>query len=237
MPGPHVCLFHRNRLFSECLAAALVESPGCDCSILLAESFDEHSVSRLGGVSIDLLLLDATLDLDSSGMLANRMRHLYPGCKVILLIAEQAVHRMLELAQFGSHGCLFEGVGLADVRLAIQAVLAGQPYCSPQLANALMTQVGRGDRGREMSPLWDDAHLTSREREILELIACEQLGNKQIARHLGLSLYTVKNHVHNLIEKLGVQDRHEAVQFARRRGFLVGDRTTPSIRDAVRSPH
>jgi DNA-binding NarL/FixJ family response regulator len=236
MHGPHVCLFHRNRLLSECLAASLIETSGCDCSVLSMESFDVDSPSPLGDRVIDLLLLDASLKGDLSSRVVNHIRQFHPECKVVLLIAEQSVHRMLEWAQFGSHGCLFEDVGLADVRLAIQTVLAGQQYCSPLLANALLTQVGRGDHKQGMSVPWDATHVTDREREILGLIACEQLGNKQIARQLGLSLYTVKNHVHNIIEKLGVQDRHEAVQFARRQGMLFGDQTAPQVSPPIRFP-
>src|SRR4029077_2632670 len=98
---------------------------------------------------------------------------------------------------------------------AIQAVLSGRPYCSPQLANALFVQLGTHDPSHRWSQYMDDARLTAREREILRMIALEQLGNKQIARRLHVSLYTVKNHVHNIIEKLGVEDRHQAAQVAR----------------------
>ncbi|HEY4263559.1 MAG TPA: response regulator transcription factor [Schlesneria sp.] len=225
MHGPHVCLFHRNRLLSECLAASLVETSDCDCSIVVMESFDADSPNPLGDRAIDLLLLDACLKDNLSSRVVKHMRLLHPQCKVLLLIAEQAVPRMLEWAQLSSYGCLSEDVGLADVRVAIQTVLAGQQYCSPHLANALLAQIGRNDQNSRLSVAWDETLITEREREILGLIACEQLGNKQIARQLGLSLYTVKNHVHNIIEKLGVQDRHEAVQFARRRGMVFGEQT------------
>ena len=136
---------------------------------------------------------------------------------------------MFEFAKIGSDGYVFEGNGLDDTCSAIQTVLKGERYCSPQLTSALLSQVGRIEHGRKQSPQSNNTYLTSRQQEILELIACQQLGNKQIARQLRISLYTVKNHVHNIIDKLGVQDRHEAVQFAQRQGLLVSESAKPAL--------
>jgi two-component system nitrate/nitrite response regulator NarL len=66
-----------------------------------------------------------------------------------------------------------------------------------------------------------DGHLTMREGEILRMIAYQNLSNKQIARELRLSIYTVKNHVHSIIEKLGTEDRMAAARHAVRRGLLI----------------
>ncbi|MEI8384203.1 MAG: response regulator transcription factor [Planctomycetota bacterium] len=141
---------------------------------------------------------------------------------------------MVELAQFVGDGCLYEEVPLINVSAAIETVLSGQSFCSPELANALMAQIGRRGHLASWSQHVDDVQLTSREREVLELIAWENLGNKQIARRLEVSLYTVKNHVHNILEKLGVADRHDAVHHARQRKLLVGDRSGSSLRTLPR---
>ncbi len=89
-----------------------------------------------------------------------------------------------------------------------------------QVANALFSQLGQSNVDQKWSQHIDNVRLTAREREILELIAWEKLGNKQIARRLSISLYTVKNHIHNIIEKLGVDDRHAAADMATRRMML-----------------
>jgi DNA-binding NarL/FixJ family response regulator len=235
MPGPHVYLCHRNRLLSECLANALSESGDVVCSVLSPElALRTCSSPRDVEGSLALLLLDATLEAGLTDQVAELIRQYYPTCKLLLLVAESAANRMIELAHFKSHGCLCEDVSLADVRGAIQSVLSGHSFCSPQLANALMAQIGRIDHTQNWARHCDAVQLTSREREVLELIAWEHLGNKQIAGRLSVSLYTVKNHVHNIIEKLGVQDRHEAVQFAKRRHLLAGE--SSKIRDASAIP-
>ena len=226
---------HRKRLFSECLAASLTHLDRLSCTVLQPEVLLPACTAPLP-LPLELLLLDATLEGDTSYHVAETLRRRSPDCKLLLMVAESAVGSMVELARFGSHGCLFEEVSLVNVCAAIDTVLSGRPFCSPELANALMAQIGRVDRDNPWSRHVDDVQLTVREREVLELIAGENLGNKQIARRLGVSLYTVKNHVHNLIEKLGVPDRHEAVRLARRRKMIVADRFESQELRAVRLP-
>ncbi len=225
MPRQKIALCLRNRLFSECLALAL------DCS----EVFAYTSVAPEGILAslridhraffpIDLLLLDAEVSQDMVDRIFEELRQSLPSCKVLLLVSEQGINRMVELARLGGHGCLFENVPLSDVHEAVSTVLAGRSFCSPQLANSLLAQVGRIDHKESWSQHLDGVQLTSREREILGLISRERLCNKQIARRLSVSLYTIKNHVHNMIEKLGAQDRYDAVEIARRRKMLTSDR-------------
>jgi DNA-binding NarL/FixJ family response regulator len=120
----------------------------------------------------------------------------------------------------GVQGCVLEESSLQELREAIEKVAAGETYCSHGLVHAVfhrMNQAAKESyrRGRDEAP-----SLTPREREIVRLIS-EHLSNKQIAKRLSVSLYTVKNHVHNLVEKLKVAGRYEAVDFARKKGWLV----------------
>lgn len=200
----------------------MLNEAGClNCSGLFAESLDERCFDSPEQIAADVLLLDVTL----AGDLTRRMAELFttklPDCKVVLLVPENALERMLHLTHLATHGCLSDGEGLVHAKEAIKTVLSGEFYCSPKLTSALWKQLGRGDNADGIESTRGDSRLTSREREVLELIADERLGNKQIARRLGVSLYTVKNHVHNIIEKLGVQDRNEAVLCAKRQNLLV----------------
>lgn len=231
MPAARVCFCHRSRLFSECLAATLNNFDDFDCHVVNLEEVLATSPTAFGTVAVDVCLLDGSLEGDLMRRVVERLRELHPACKEVILIAEQTIDRMFQLAQLTSHGCFFEGAGLSDLRMAIQTVLDGEGYCSPQLANALLAQVGRIHHRQELAAEMKRGSLSSRELEILELIAHQQLGNKQIASELNISLYTVKNHVHNIIEKLGVEDRHHAVLFARRRGLLSSER--PRLREVA----
>jgi DNA-binding NarL/FixJ family response regulator len=95
---------------------------------------------------------------------------------------------------------------LDDIVAATTAVVRGETACSPRVAATLLRRVA--DRARER-PYSEFAPLTSRERQVVALID-EGLSNKEIAARLCIELSTVKNHVHNLLEKLGARGRAEA---------------------------
>jgi DNA-binding NarL/FixJ family response regulator len=217
---PRVLLCHRIRLFGECLAKALNETAAFHCSVVATEEIVSQLAQLETGSTVQLLLLDPMIS-EHGLALEYLVRERFPACKVMLLISEAATDQLADLAHHGSQGCIGEDVLLEELCSAIEVVLSGGSYCSPRLANVLFAQLGTHDRHHRWSQYVDDASLTAREREILRMIALEQLGNKQIARRLHVSLYTVKNHVHNIIEKLGVEDRHQAAQVARSRRLVV----------------
>jgi DNA-binding NarL/FixJ family response regulator len=221
MAGPDGLVCHRIQLFGECLARSLTDAN----KLHFATLAPEHLVTQLDELELEtqvqLLLLDAALPEGNAFIAADKVRQRFPVCKTILLVSEAAMNQLLDLAQLAAYGCVDENIRLSELCSAIQVVLSGRPYCSPPLANALLAQLGTIDYHHRWSHHLTGAHLTAREREILGMIALEQLGNKQIARRLHVSLYTVKNHVHNIIEKLGVEDRYEAVQVARNQHLLV----------------
>lgn len=224
MPEKHIGLCHRSRLLGECLAESLMAGSDLMCVSYPPDALASSGSSALSALTwLELLLLDASLKDDLTSRIVHELQIHAPHCRLILLVAESAVEQIVELARLNCQGCLFEEVSLIEVQRAITTVLDGRTYCSPELANSLLVQIGRVDQNQSWGHFVDDVQLTIREREILRLIAWENLCNKQIARRLNVSLYTIKNHVHNLIEKLGVADRHEAVQVARRRRLLSFD--------------
>jgi DNA-binding NarL/FixJ family response regulator len=168
----------------------------------------------------ELCLLDAAVPPGELSCVVSQMRCQLPACRLLFLVPESAMDRIVELTRFGSHGCVRECGSLEELCDAIRTVQSGKPYFSPELANALITQLNDSGSEKPWTQYVDDAQLTLREREVLRLIASENLSNKQIARRLHVSLYTVKNHVHNIIEKLDVSDRHAAAQLAKRRNLV-----------------
>lgn len=111
-------------------------------------------------------------------------------------------------AEIGVHGLVPAGDGLDELDRVISQLALGQTALSPRVGAALLRRLGELALARTSAPVADD-HLTPREREVLTLI---DLGwtNKQIAESLSIEVRTVKNHVHNLLEKLRVSRRGEA---------------------------
>ncbi len=141
--------------------------------------------------------------------------------KIILLVPEEH-SLLLECISAGVDGCVLERSSLPELAEAINNVIQGEIHCSAEFAKRMFSAMSSYRR----TPAWKTPketvtyRLTLREREILELIANRKC-NKEIAKELDLSLFTVKNHVHNILEKLNVGSRVEAVDLAQKEGLNI----------------
>jgi DNA-binding NarL/FixJ family response regulator len=151
--------------------------------------------------------------------LTRQVRAEAPETKLIILSHGHLQEQLIECMAAGAHGCLLEEASLKDVAAAVERVLAGETFCSPEIVQPIFHRLAETAQQAEWHQRSQAAELTPRELEILQLIA-GRLSNKQIARRLSLSLYTIKNHIHNLLEKLRVEDRHEAVDYARHQQWI-----------------
>lgn len=130
----------------------------------------------------------------------------HPGAKILIFSAFARDEDVYRAIRAGALGYLQKSAPREDLLAAIRMVAAGRRYLPPDIAQRLAERLGKP----EPSP---------REQEVLGLMAQGQ-SNKEIAASLGLSEETVKRHVSHLLEKLGAQDRTQAVTEAIRRGFL-----------------
>ncbi len=220
-----ISICHANPLLSDCLSVALEDSFGRQGIGIESEAlrYDRNAPKKiLFGLETNFLIIDASLDPNFLESLIFAARRKVEDCKVILLLRDFEIADPGELFSLQTNGCVFSESSFNELISAINCICAGEYYCSSEVANSFFARMNRADFER---PTWlkdlDSPRLTGREREVLELIAWERLGNKQIARRLNISLYTVKNHVHNILEKLGVEDRHEAVAFAKKQRILI----------------
>lgn len=134
--------------------------------------------------------------------------------KVVVLGIDETESGMIPCVEAGAAGWVTRGDSIADLRAAIEAVERGETRCSARSAAILVRCVARraepGGLEGGAGARRNDVRLTRRETEVLGLVG-EGLSNKQIARRLSIELPTVKNHVHNILEKLHVGGRSEAV--------------------------
>ena len=162
----------------------------------------------------DVLLLDLRLP-DGDGVAAiGRLRELRPSMAVIVLTASPSEHLMVAAVEAGVSGFLSKTRSLAEVTSAVRAAAVGEAVISPEMLARLLPRLG--GTGRVGA-----ATLTEREREILGLIA-QGLSNAAIAERLVVSVNTVRNHVANLLAKLGARSKLEALSIAIRDGLLPG---------------
>jgi DNA-binding NarL/FixJ family response regulator len=160
------------------------------------------------------------------------MRAAAPTTRLVVLAVTEDEDAIVRCAEEGAAGFVTRDGTIEDLGKAVACAVRGEALCSPWVAGVLARRVGllaaRQVRPREVG------HLTPREREVLVLIE-QGMTNKEIARQLGIELRTVKNHVHNLLEKLRVGRRGEAaarLRMARVPAFelLRGDPERAAVR-------
>jgi NarL family two-component system response regulator LiaR len=153
----------------------------------------------------DIILMDLVMPEMSGAEATQSIRERCPEVQVIALTSFQERDLVQEALQAGAISYLLKNVSANELAEAIRAAYAGRPTLAPEAAQALIQTTGAGPA------LGDD--LTAREREVLALMV-EGLTNPQIAERLVVSRSTAKAHVSNILSKLGVSNRAEAIALA-----------------------
>ena len=154
----------------------------------------------------DVALLDMRMPILDGVAAAKAIRSEFPGARMIALTTYGGDEDIRRALAAGVQAYLTKDVLHDELLKAIRAVNAGQTYLPAGVAAALAAQMPRPD-------------LSAREIQVLELIVQGQ-ANKQIAYSLTIAEHTVKNHVKNILSKLGVQDRTQAATAAIQRGII-----------------
>jgi DNA-binding NarL/FixJ family response regulator len=168
-----------------------------------------EAVDQLRRLDVDVLLVD-TAAVDAFSALP-RLRTAAPQAKVIALAVPELADEVLIRAEAGMEGYVTYDASIADLISALEGVYRGELICSPRMAGEMLRHIGRLAAGQSAGT---QAPLTVRQREIAALV-CDGLSNKEIAQRLSLSLPTVKNHVHAVLEKLQISRRSEVRQLPR----------------------
>lgn len=196
------------RLYREGLAQALQQSGAVRIVGTAPEPCQvAQAVARHPGV---VLLLDVA-DGDAAGCLA-QVRQSSPGLRVVVLGVSESPTDILTCAEGGAAGYVTRDGSLADLVTAVENAARDELACSPKIAGALLHRVAALAADRRVDAAC--VRLSRREIEIAGLIA-QGLTNREIARQLFIALATVKNHVHNILDKLDVRGRDEAAAWIR----------------------
>jgi two-component system NarL family response regulator len=202
-------------LFQAGLAAALKES---GFEVVGTASDAMAAVSEARRLQPDLVVLDVLMP-GISGLEVVDKIVAAAKCKVVLLTASESVEDLLEAIKSGASGYIVKDTPLAGLVAQLQQVMAGGAVVSPAMGAKLFEIVANLVRHRDLAATRRPA-LTGREIEILQSIA-NGLTSKEIGERLYISENTVKNHVRNILDKLGLKSRHEAVRYAEDEGLVT----------------
>ena len=197
---PRVCIISDVRLFREGLSASLSGKNGID---VIGTGSANEALDLVLALRPDVLLLD--LSAHESLALPRRLAPLLPSLRVVAFAVVEAETDVLACAEAGFSGYVAQDGSAADLVSAVLHALGGELVCPPRIAALLFERVAALSR---QMPSAASEPLTPREREIAEFVA-RGMPNKAIARELRLAPATIKNHVHNILQKLSLQRRGE----------------------------
>ena len=211
-----VLIVEEVRAICEVIATVLRSEPDIEVTGC-ATNFDE-AVGCLG--NCDVVLVNTAMSTDASVRLIRALRKLGPRVKVVVMGLARTQHAILQCIEAGVAGYVLKDSSLDNLLKSIRAANNNEALVSPPLAAALMSYVAElvGFDPTAETELCAPQSLTRREREVLTLIQ-QGLTNQEIAESLVIELGTVKNHVHNILRKLNVNSRRDAVHVSRLAGL------------------
>ena len=163
----------------------------------------------------DIVLLDIDLPQMSGVAVADVLRKELPKIKVVILSRYQGPQYLSRVLQAGARGYVLKGASPEELAKAIETVIAGECYFSPEVARLALNQLAQGNGAGP-----DVADLTNREREVLVLVA-EGLSNKEIASNLNVGVRTVETHRERIMRKLGIHSVAGLTRFAIAKGLIT----------------
>ncbi|HJY62623.1 MAG TPA: response regulator transcription factor [Ignavibacteria bacterium] len=200
-------LIEDNRLLREGIYAMLKKEPDINLVAAFGDGESDLGSNKISGLKPDIVLLDLGLPSQNSLELVKSLIVESPATKVIVMDLIPIQEDILRFVEAGVSGFILKDATVAEFLKTIRSVAGGEKVLPSNLTESLFSQII--DSGvKEMShpKLIQSVKMTKREREIVSLIA-EGLANKEIAFKLNLSIYTVKSHVHNILEKMALNTR------------------------------
>jgi len=191
----------------EGLVAALEDEP--DFQVAAAAGSAEEALRVAGTARPDIVLLDLELPGLSGIDAIPRISAALPGAGIIVLTAYDTDERVLGAVRAGARGYVLKGASVEEIARAIRAVHGGGSYLASPVAAKVLRQVRSPGRTTTLSE----------RRMVLREVAAGR-STKQIARGLGITERTVKFHVSSIMNKLGADNRAQAVAEAAKRGLL-----------------
>jgi two-component system, NarL family, response regulator DegU len=195
-------LIEDNRLLREVMTAMMKTQP--DLKVVAACRSVEDFVSQAQKLNPHIVLLSSGL-LDQNSLCVAEIRKKAPEAKMIVMAVVPAAVNVLASVKAGISGFILRQASRDEFVNTIRQVFNGAKVLPGQLIGSLFSQIAE-DRVRNGIPQLTNVRMTKREREVVDLIG-EGLSNKEIAQRLHLATYTIKSHVHNILEKMAVHTR------------------------------
>ena len=210
-----VLVIDDNRLVREGLAALL--DAQSDLKVVAAVESTIDVLSQLQELKPHVVLMDAGLENGDTFRSVETIRKTAPEAKVIVMDLLPAPEDVIEFIKAGANGFVMKDATVEDLVNTIRSVALGADVVPPALTGTLLSHIAQQAAIHRLPGVAEAVRMTKREREIMNLIA-EGLSNKEIAQRLSIATYTVKSHVHNILEKLALHSRLQIAAYTHKAG-------------------
>ena len=233
--GPiRILLVDDQPLFRRAIATLIGEQP--EFTVVGEAANGLEAIEGAHALSPDLIVMDVEMPVMNGVEAVRILRDQLPSIKIIVLTVSESEDDLLDAIRFGAHGYLLKDLRPEQLYEMLRAVMRDETPLSPAIAGRLLEEIRRPGAGLDRSattpspdgprgpfdarPATPDLRsiLTRRELETLQFVA-DGLTNKEIGSRLSITEGTVKNHVHNALEKLQLENRIQATAYVIREGL------------------
>jgi Response regulator containing a CheY-like receiver domain and an HTH DNA-binding domain len=207
-----ILLIEDNKLLRDGIASILKKQP--DMHVVATVGNGENILLLMGKFIPDVVLLDLGLRNQNSLQIVKLSKQNFKETKIVVMDLIPLQADVLEFVQAGVSGFILKDASIADFVKTIRLVYQGSQVLPQHLTGSLFSQIVEHAISRfKPSAINESVRMTKREKQVIELIA-DGATNKEIAQKLHLSTYTVKSHVHNILEKLALNTRVQIAKHA-----------------------
>jgi len=199
-----ILLIEDNRILRDGIKALINAQP--DMTVVVASGGNHDTLVQIRSTRPQVVLMDLGLRNENGLRLVAMLAKELPQTRVIGMGLIPSQLDIIEFVEAGAAGFILKDATIEEVLGTIRSVARGMRVLPPPLTESLFTHVIEQALRKGKGRLLEAVRMTKREREIIVLIA-EGMSNKDIAQQLNLSTYTVKSHVHNILEKMALHSR------------------------------
>jgi len=203
-------------LFRRAIATLIDEQE--DLEVVGQADTGVEAVELAASLQPDIAVLDVEMPVMDGISAARRIRETLPEVRIVMLTVWEDDDHLLEAIRLGVHGYLLKDLRPDELYDMLRSVMRDETPVSPALVSRLLTALRETGRPTAVPQASDQPELSRRELDVLRLVA-DGLSNKEIGSRLSITEGTVKNHVHNALAKLGMDNRIQAAAYIVRNGL------------------
>jgi len=204
-------LIEDNRLLREGILEILKHHK--DIAIIAASGDGKNLLPIIQKLKPNVVLLDLGLRSQNSLHIVEIVKKDFSQAKIIVMDLAPVQADILQYVKAGANGFILKDASLNDLLITIRTVAEGSTVLPPLLVDSLFSQIVDHAVREGKSKLKEAIRMTKREREVIEFLG-EGMSNKEIGQKIRVSTYTIKSHIHNIMEKLALHTRLEIANYS-----------------------